>query len=1155
MSIRVALEHRTSYRFDRAVKLSPHVVRLRPAPHCRTPILAYSLTVTPRNHFINWQQDPFGNQLARLVFPEPARELTVTVDLVADLVVVNPFDFFLEESAARYPFSYDGALARELAAYLSDDEPSPLLAQLLHDWSDGPASPGFDGQPIVDFLVALNQLVFRAVAYTTRMEPGVQTPDETLEKGLGSCRDSAWLLVQVLRRLGFAARFVSGYLVQLRPDDKPLDGPPGPLTDFTDLHAWAEVYLPGAGWVGLDPTSGLLAGEGHLPLVCSPHPSTAAPISGATEPCEVTLECSNTVRRLAGRPRVTLPYSDEQWRRIDALGQEVDEALATGDVRLTLGGEPTFVATDDMEDAQWTTAADGVDKRARGEALARRLLDRFAPGGLLHHGQGKWYPGEPLPRWQIAVLWRADGVPLWHDQSLLADAVGTGPSPKSPDTVDAPGAIGAPTSTDAAALAGAIARSLGLPEGCCIPGYEDPLHRLLVEAGLPAGEPPAIDIAPTDGSLASSVARLATLAALDHDGRGDPVGWVIPLHSGHNAEQNSGLGDHQDWVTTRWTLRRGHLALIPGDSPMGLRLPLEALTWRPAPPEDPESSPFDELPALAGRNSRRRRPKAKEVKPEEVPRGALCVEVRQGRIFVFLPPVQRLEHFVDLVEVVEDAATKLDLPIVLEGYLPPTDRRLVRLLVTPDPGVLEVNVHPASSWQELVDITIGVHDDARTTRLGTETFHLDGAHAGTGGGNHLTLGGPTPADSPILRRPDLLRSVITYWQHHPSLSYLFSGRFIGPTSQAPRVDEARHESLYELEIAFAELERLHVATGDGPPPWLVDRLFRHLLVDITGSTHRAELCIDKLFSPESERGRLGLLELRGFEMPPHPRMALVQALLVRALVARFWAEPYSGRLVRWGTQLHDRFLLPWYATADIADVVDDLARHGFGFERSWLAPFLEFRFPHIGAVDVAGVALELRAAIEPWSVLGEEVTSTGTARYVDSSLERLQVSVDGLTSDRHVVTCNGVPVPLHSTGSPGAYVAGVRYRAWKPPSGLHPTIEVHAPLVFDLVDLWNGRSLGGCTYHVSHPGGRAYDRFPVNANEAEARRASRFVLGGHTPGLINTTALLGVNPPPGGLGAENTDYPLTLDLRRAPVIRSYPAPRRADDTTRVPARS
>ena len=1007
MSIKVALEHRISYRFNRPVRLSPHVVRLRPAPHCRTPVLAYSLTVTPREHFVNWQQDPFGNHVARLVFPEPARQLTVAVDLIAELATINPFDFFVEDSAARYPFSYDATLRDELAPYLSDDEPGPLLAKWLQDWCSDPASPGSGDQAIVDYLVELNKRAFGSIAYTTRMEPGVQTPDETLEKSLGSCRDSAWLLVQILRHLGIAARFVSGYLVQMRPDEAPLDGPMGPHADFTDLHAWAEAYVPGAGWIGLDPTSGLLAGEGHLPLVCSPHPSTAAPISGTTEPCEVRLEFSNTVRRLETPPRVTLPYPEAQWTRIDALGAEVDRALATGDVRLTLGGEPTFVAADDMEAAEWTTAADGADKRARGEALARRLLDRFAPGGLLHYGQGKWYPGEPLPRWQITLLWRADGEPLWSDRALLADAVfaaaltsDDGPAvPDAPDRSDP---------ADAAALAHAIAASLGLPAGCCIPGYEDPLHSLQVEASLPGGEPPAVDIDPTSSSLASSDDRLAVLAALDEDGRGDPVGWVIPLH----PVPDDGTGDTPNWATTRWTLRRGHLALVPGQSPMGLRLPLDALTWRPPPPE-PEPSTFAERRPLPGRKAAvRRRPKAKEVEPEKVPRTALCVEARDGNLFVFLPPLEHVEHAVDVIAVVEEAAAALGRPIAFEGYLPPIDPRLVRLAVTPDPGVLEVNIHPASSWPELVDITAGVHADARATRLGTETFHLDGTHAGTGGGNHLTLGGPTPADSPLLRRPDLLRSIITYWQHHPSLSYLFSGRFVGPTSQAPRVDEARHESLYELEIAFAELER--VVTPRRPaPPWLVDRLFRHLLVDVTGNTHRAELCMDKLFSPDTERGRLGLLELRGFEMPPHPAWPSCRRCWCGALVARLWADPYAGPLVRWGTELHDRFLLPFYVASDIAEVVDDLERHGFAFDVGWLAPFLEFRFPRIGAVDVAGVTLELRGAIEPWSVLGEEVTSTGSARYVDSSVERLQVLVDGLTAERHVVTCNGVAVPLH----------------------------------------------------------------------------------------------------------------------------------------------
>ena len=1116
MSIHVAIEHRMAYRFDRSVVVSPHVVRLRPAPHCRTPILAYSLSVTPAEHFVNWQQDPFGNPLARLVFPNRARELTITVDLIADLAVINPFDFFVEESAERFPFVYDAGLRRDLAPYLSVDETGPLLAEWMADRAP-PGGAGADGQPIVDFLVELNQRVLRSVAYTTRMEVGVQTPDETLRMGLGSCRDSAWLLVQVLRRVGLAARFVSGYLVQLRPDEVPLEGAAGPLADFTDLHAWAEVFVPGAGWIGLDATSGLLAGEGHLPLACSPEPSTAAPVTGVTEPCEVTFEFSNVVRRLQEPPRVTLPYSDGQWARIDALGRDVDKGLASQDARLTVGGEPTFVATDDMESAQWTTAADGAEKRARGEAMARRLLGRFGPGGLIQHGQGKWYPGEPLPRWQIALVWRADGRPLWHDPTLFAD----------PGTS---GTAGAPATE---ALARSIAASLGLPEDCCVPGYEDPLHRLEVEARLPGGKPPTTDVDPTDAALAGSDARLGAVAALDLAGRGDPVGWVIPLHAMAGAERDT--VEKPRWATTRWTLRRGHLALIPGDSPLGLRLPLDALTWQ-APPPEPEPSSFADHPALPAAGEKHRRRPAVEVELEDIPPTALCVEARRGNLYVFLPPVQHLEHAIDLLDVVERAVTKLGQTVVLEGYLPPVDPRLVRLVVTPDPGVLEVNVHPAGSWPELVDITTGVHADARSTRLGTETFHLDGTHAGTGGGNHLTLGGATPADSPLLRRPDLLRSIIIFWQHHPSLSYLFSGRFVGPTSQAPRVDEARHESLYELEIAFAELERRAGSTGDAAPPWLVDRLFRHLLVDITGNTHRAELCIDKLFSPDSERGRLGLLELRGFEMPPHPRMALVQALLVRALVARFLAEPYAGPLVRWGTQLHDRFLLPHFVEADIGDVVDDLDRHGFDFDPGWLAPFLEFRFPLIGVVTVAGVTLELRAAIEPWSVLGEEVTSTGTARYVDSSVERLQVAADGLDLDRHLVTCNGAAVPLQATGTPGRHVAGVRYRAWQPSSALHPTIGVHAPLVFDLVDTWSGRSLGGCTYHVSHPGGRTYDRFPVNANEAEARRASRFGAGGHTPGPVDVVALAR------DLAARSPEYPRTLDLRRAPAVRRPPGP-------------
>jgi len=1103
MAIHVALEHKTVYTFDRPVRLGPHTVRLRPAPHSRTPVLAYSLTVTPEEHFLNWQQDPFGNFGARLVFPEKTRQLSITVDLIADMTVINPFDFFVEEDAEHYPFTYEPGLERDLGPYLVTEEPGPHLAEWL---AAVPRPKASDEMRTIDFLVDLNRRLRQDIAYTVRMEPGVQDPDVTLDKRLGSCRDTGWLLVQIARHLGIAARFVSGYLVQLRSDEKSLDGPSGPAEDFTDLHAWAEVFLPGAGWVGLDPTSGLLAGEGHIPLAATPEPSSAAPVSGIIEPAEVTFEFANTVRRIHEDPRVTYPYTDEQWARIDALGAAIDDRLVAGDVRLTQGGEPTFVAIDDMESPQWTIAADGEDKRRMAGELARRLAKRWAPGALMHYGQGKWYPGEPLPRWQIGVLWRTDDVPLWSHPDLLAD-------PSEPGTA---------TGAQAEKLAITIAAELGVDADHCIAAYEDEVERLLLESRLPSGDPPPIELDPEDPRLNAAAERAALVSTLDA-AAGDPVGWAIPLF---RVAEGGG-----QWATTTWGLRRGHLFLLGGDSPMGLRLPLGSLGWV-APPLDPDRSEFeprDELPAPSELVITKAVPTpagALEVPLKEAPPTALCVEERDGHVHVFLPPIVKFDDEVELLDAIGRAASALDLPVILEGYAPPRDPRARELMVTPDPGVIEVNLPPASSWPELEQLTTELYEEARACRLGTEKFDVDGTHTGTGGGNHLTLGGAEAVDSPMLRRPDLLASLVSYWQHHPSLSYLFSGRFIGPTSQAPRVDEGRPENLYELEIAIRQLDE----AGDEPPRWLVDRLFRHLLTDITGNTHRAEFCIDKLFNPDSERGRLGLVELRGFEMPPHARMALVQALLVRSLVARFWDEPYRGDLVRWGTELQDKFLLPWFAIADIEEVTQDLQRFGIDFETAWLAPFLEFRFPRIGSTTIAGTRIELRNAIEPWHVLGEEVSMGGTSRYVDSSVERIQVLVEGLTESRHILTCNGIPVPLQPTSTPGTVVAGVRFRAWAPPSALHPMIGVHSPLVFDLVDRWSGRSLGGCTYHVVHPGGLAYDHFPVNANEAEARRVPRFEALGHTPGPIDVAALDAA-----ALGVRH-EYPRTLDLRRyAPI--------------------
>ncbi len=1080
MSIRLAIEHRTVYRYDRLVRLGPQAIRLRPAPHCRTPILAYSLQVTPAEHFVNWQQDPFGNFVARFVFPEPTREFSVEVDLVTDTTVINPFDFFVDERARNWPFEYEPSLAEDLAPYLAL---GPADGLLLDAWI---ASVARIETPIIDFLVELNRRVLGDVGYSIRMEPGVQSPERTLERAVGSCRDSAWLLVAILRRLGIAARFVSGYLVQLAQDNPPDDGKPD-QPDFTDLHAWAEAYIPGAGWVGLDATSGLLAGEGHIPLACTSTPASAAPISGSVDDAQTSFEFSNVVRRIHEPPRVTLPYTDRQWARIDALGRFVDAKLENADVRLTMGGEPTFVSVAEMDEPEWNTLADGGAKRELAEALTKRLAAAFAPGALIQHGQGKWYPGEPLPRWQIGVHWRTDGQPLWRDPSLLAD-------PTSP---------GCATTADAARVMHAIADALGLPDDVRYVAYEDPLARLWGESRLPAGEPPSQPAPdPADPALSDAVARAGIVASLDAE-RGEPRGWAIPLH----REPGEPV-----WSTGRWLLRRGHLFLIPGDSPIGLRLPLDSLTWTP-PPSVAEQSLFREVQSLAADLDA-----APTVASAPPPITALCVELRDGHVHVFMPPIEELAHAAELIAVIEAAAAQARVEVVLEGYPPPRDTRAQQFVVAPDPGVIEVNIHPSGSWTELAQRTLALVHEAREVGLSTEKFALDGTHTGTGGGGHITLGGRTPADSPMLRRPDLLRSLLTYWQHHPSLSYLFAGRFVGPTSQAPRIDEGRHESLYELEIAFAELERLGAA---GPAsPWQVDRSLRHLLVDVTGNTHRAEFCIDKLFSPESERGRLGIVELRGFEMPPHPQMALVQALLVRALVARFWSKPYAGALVRWGTELHDRFLLPWWAEVDIRDVIADLNDHGVGFEAAWLRPFLEFRFPLLGTVNVQDVSVELRAAIEPWHVLGEEL-GTATARYVDSSLERLQVRVDGLTEPRYAVVCNGFPVPLRPTETPGTYVAGVRYRAWQPWSSLHPTIGVHAPLTFDIVDRWSERSLGGCRYHVSHPGGRTYERYPVNAAEAEARRASRFEPIGHTPGRV-------VLPDT----RRNGEYPRTLDLRR-----------------------
>jgi uncharacterized protein (DUF2126 family)/transglutaminase-like putative cysteine protease len=1098
MAIRISIRHTTEYVYTKPVQLTPQLIRLRPAPHTRTPLHHFSLNVQPADHFVNWQQDAFGNFVSRHVFPDPTRRLEIDVNVIADLVTINPFDFFIEDFAQTWPFEYPAQLAKELAPYF---EIAPG-GTLLDDWV---ASIKREATPTANFLVALNQRLAQDIGYVIRMEPGVQSPEETLKLAIGSCRDSGWLLVQIMRRLGLAARFVSGYLVQLKPDVESLDGPSGAKEDFTDLHAWTEVFVPGAGWIGLDPTSGLFAGEGHIPLACTPEPVSAAPITGAYLGDAVACEFSyrNEVTRIHEDPRVTFPYDDAQWASIMALGTEVDERLKKADVRLTMGGEPTFVSIDDMDSAQWNIAALGKHKLELATVLLRRLATRWAPGGVLHYGQGKWYPGEPLPRWALGCFWRTDGQPVWREPALLAN-------PDKPGDADA---------ATAERFCTALAQRLGIDPAHAVAGYEDALYYLWKEGSLPDN----VDI--LDSKVRDPLER-KRLRRLFDTGLDAIVGYALPVAWEERID---------GWISSPWKFRREAMFLLPGDSPMGWRLPLDSLTHEPEekrqqlhpadpfaervplpgevtpagyylqnPLDDDDAEPARQLPADAER-----------PEPDALVRTALCVEVRNGILHVFLPPLTDLGHWLALLAAVEACAAAIKQPLVFEGYEPPRDERLRRLLVTPDPGVIEVNVPPVADWPALVRQTEGLYEEARLSRLGTEKFMLDGRHTGTGGGNHVTLGGARAEDSPLLRRPHLLTSLITYWQHHPALSYLFSGQFIGPTSQAPRVDEARDDVLYELEIALA-----HLPQGESTAPWRVDRALRNLLVDITGNTHRAEFCIDKLYSPDTPTGRLGILEFRGMEMPPHWHMSAVQMLLMRCLVARFWDHPYSAAPVRWGTELHDRFMLPHFVERDIIDVGEDLRRWGFNYQHAWLAPFMEFRFPTYGRATIDDIELELRFAIEPWNVLGEEVTAQGTARFVDSSVERVQIKVTGVVNDRHLVTCNGRRLPLRATGRRGERVAGVRFKAWSPPSGLHPTIEVHTPLVFDLIDTWNGRSLGGCTYHVAHPGGRNYETLPINAYEAEARRLARFHAHGHTPGPVDIPP----ERPPG-------EFPYTLDLR------------------------
>jgi len=1062
MGIQVALHHRSQYRYDKAVSLGPQTIQLRPAPHGRTSVLSYSLEVTPADRILNWQSDPLANHIARIIFPNKTKEFIVQVDLVADLTPINPFAFFIEPGFETYPFEYTDEAARNLSPYLFPEPAGPLLREFLESV---PVQP----QSTLNLLMDLNRKTRDEVDYTTRYEHGVQSCEQTLSEGTGSCRDSAWLLVQILRNLGLAARFVSGYLIQLAKEDGALDGP---SSDSADLHAWAEVFIPGAGWIGMDATSGLLTAEGHIPLACAPTALEAAPIGGTVERAGVEFSYEMSVRRISEAPSLSKPYSDEEWTRVREVAHRIDQDLIDQDVRLTMGGEPTYVGIDEPESMQWHIEALGAIKRTQGLALIRCLREKTAPGALLHFGQGKWYPGEPLPRWVLHCISRKDGVPVWENGDLIA----------LEDQV----------------------RDYGLEDSFAF--MQALTQRLQVTSDN-------------------------VLVAFDPDsGQGEPkepAGYILPLR---RRQPEGKLA----WSSQLWFPRPERLVLSFGDSPIGYRIPTDAMPFV-APDEleyeyetgiVPEQVKLpselvrrpelfgvepatDTLPALAGNSET----------ATELIRPSLCVQVRDGHLCIFLPYVPVVADYLNLISAVEDTCDYLQMPIWVEGYPPPADLRLRSFSLTPDPGVLEVNLPPTSDWDELEEVNAILSEEAHRNRLIAGKFAYDGSHLATGGGSHIVIGAATIADSPILRRPDLLRSMVGFWQNHPSMSYLFSGMYVGPTSQYPRVDEARSDALYELEVSFSQLPKSEC------PSHIVDGLFRNLLVDVTGNTHRAEFCIDKLYPPEFQGLRLGLLELRAFEMAPHYRMGLVEMLLVRALVCMFWKQPFEGDLLRWGTTLHDRFMLPYFVEKDFGEVLGELRKSGYELEDVWFRSHLEFRFPKIGSISAAGVAVELRQALEPWNVLAEETNSGRTGRSVDSSMERMQIKVTGNWNEsRYVVACNGRRVPFVATAEPGEAVAGIRYRARKLSAALHPTVPVHTPLVFDLIDTWKQRSIGRCTYYSGPPDGSVYATRPADAAEAKARRLERFQIS---------------EPPCEAMATpreeKNAVFPMTLDLR-------WPAP-------------
>lgn len=1024
MSNRIALRHRFEQRFDRRVSLSTHWLRLRPAPHAKG-IVAYSLRIDADPHFINWARDPYENEIARLDLPEPIARLGFDVELLVDLTPVNPFDFLVEPYASRYPFVYPEDLRKELTPYLRVEPAGPRLMAWFESLDREPAY-------IAEHISKISAQIQQGFSVTGEISLGSVDLEAVLERAGGSPWELAWLLTLCLRHLGLAARFTSGYRTWLSAEAN--------VPDQVVLHAWSEVFLPGAGWVGLDPSAGLFTAEGYIPLASAPVPMSTLPIVGDDPQCPATVMETLSLRRLEPKP-LAWPYGEGTWADIRALGRFIDTETRAGDLPLAVGTALSFVAVCHGHAPEWSVTALGPSKRLMAEDLIKRLWPKLAAGGVLHQGQGEWYAGEALPRWRLNCFARSDGRPTWMNPDLLCHRR----------------QAFAVSDDDAKNFAEALARKLGIAAGFVIAAHEDGLHELWTKrVPFPCG-PSADDLRDPE--------RRRILAARLSGTHDEPKGYVLPLR--WDPTQNR-------WASGAWEFRRGGLYLTPGDSALGYRLPLDSLPAgdEGAPETDPERCQFDERPVLANlcgepsaRFTQLNAPLAVTDsadgawQPARPPRTALCIEMRDGQLHVFMPPLTHLEHYLDLVAAIEATAEESDICLALEGYEPPEDYRLLRLTIEPEAGILKLWLPAAKTFDQQLGWLQIAYEEAARAGLRSERMMADGRRLPAGGRMDLVLGGETPADSPLLRRPDVLRSIISYWQRHPSLSYFFAGRSVGPGGPGPRPDEGRDDAIYELAIA---LERMPESSY--PFPWMPDRLLRHLLADPAGDIRRAEIRIDTLYPPDRSSLRLGRATLRAFESPPDVQMAALQVLLVMSLLRRFARTPCRAELVEWGPELHDRFMLPHALWDDLRTVIGDLNEAGYPFRLEWFEPFRELHFPVLGCLQIGDLKMELRAAHEPWPLLAEEITATGKARFLDSANQRLEVRCWGFSPDRYALVCNGRRVPQRATGVHGEYVAGVRFKASNPPATLHPTKPPVAALVFDLIDTWTGRVLGGFTY-------------------------------------------------------------------------------------------